>query len=95
MGEVVSPDKYRAIRSGTNRLIACWSGAHSCGDAHHNCTFVRLCAQAREDVQGADQGPDRRHAKSIDSGYVWVAISKRKPTKQHSPAVGQLLMTSI
>ena len=38
-----------------NRTIASWSGAHSCGDVHHNCTFVRLCARAREDVQGIDQ----------------------------------------
>ena len=37
-----------------NRTVASWSGAHSCGDAHHNCTFVRLCAWAREDVQGMD-----------------------------------------
>ena len=35
-----------------NRPITYWSGAHSCGDAHHNCTFVRLSARTREDVQG-------------------------------------------
>ena len=52
MGEGVSPDKYRTIRTGANRLVACWSGAHSCGDADHNCTFVRFYAWAREDVQG-------------------------------------------
>jgi len=34
-----------------NRTVASWSGAHSCGDVHHNCTFVRFSARAREDVQ--------------------------------------------
>lgn len=52
MGGGVSPDKFHTARSDTNQLVACWSGAHSCGDAHHNCTFVRLCARPREDVQG-------------------------------------------
>ena len=32
---------------------------------------------------------------SIDSGHVLVAIDKRKPTKQHPPAVCQVLMTRI
>ena len=52
MGGGVSPDKYHPIATTMNRPVACWSDAHSCGDAHHNCTFVRFCARAREDVQG-------------------------------------------
>jgi len=52
MGGSVSPDKYCPIWIATNRTAASWSSAHSCGDAHHNCTFVRFCAQVREDVQG-------------------------------------------
>lgn len=51
MGGGVSPDKYRPIATTMNHPVACRSGAHSCGDAHHNCTFVRLCARGREDVQ--------------------------------------------
>ena len=95
MGVSVSPDKYYPIATTTDHPLVCRSGAHSCGDAHHNCTFVRFCARAREDVQGVDQGSNRRHTKSIDSGHVLVAINKRKPTKQHSPAVCQVLMTRI
>ena len=51
MGGDVSPDKYRPRWIAINRTVASWSGAHSCGDTHHNCTFVRFCARAREDVQ--------------------------------------------
>ena len=52
VGGNVSPDKYYPIATTTDHPLVCRSGAHSCGDAHHNCTFVRFCARAREDVQG-------------------------------------------
>jgi len=62
----VSPDKYCPRRITINRTIASWSGAHSCGDAHHNCTFVRFHARAREDVQGVNHGSNSSRSKCID-----------------------------
>ena len=91
MGRGVSPDKYCPRWIAINRTIASWSGAHSCGDAHHNCTFVRFCAQGREDVQGADQYSNCSHAKCADSGQSWAAFSK---TKNHSATFASCLPCS-
>ena len=61
MGGGVSPDKYCPRWIAINRTITSWSGAHSCGDAHHNCTFVRFCARAREDVQARARTPSHAY----------------------------------
>lgn len=62
MGEGVSPDKYCPAWIGANRPVACQSIAHSFGDADHNCTSVRLCVRAREDVQGRSSTTSETHS---------------------------------
>ena len=62
--ERVSPDKYSTEQTGANRFVTSRSSAHSCDGVDHNCTFVRLCAQAREDVQAWVTGTIRTRTHS-------------------------------
>ena len=99
MGGGVSLDKYFPRRIATNRTVASWSGAHSCGDAHHNCTFVRFCARAREDVQARVRTPSRAYQRlALLGGFnnlVPLSLGEAPLARHHEGIPSMLLPINL